>query len=207
MKPFTIAILAAMGVTTCACSGSSPAAQPPHAATAAAHPSAHPSAHLPARTSASPPTPAPVPDSPAAVSCVTRDLTASVGSPQGFAAGLQIVIMFKNLGKAPCTLNGYPTVAQAAGTPATKIGHPSTEDPGAPRMLVTLPPNGVASAMLRIADSLHYPAGTCKPVKATWLEVIPPNQKAALNISFGSTACKGNVKLLSVTAVQQGSGG
>jgi hypothetical protein len=37
--------------------------------------------------------------------------------------------------------------------------------------------------------------------------VIPPNQKVPLNISFGSTACKGSVKLLQVTTVQEGSAG
>jgi hypothetical protein len=197
MKPFLIAVLAAMCVTTCACSGSSRAAQPTHTAAVTAHPLA------------STPAPAPTPSSgsPAAASCLTRHLSASVGSPQGFAGGLQIAIVFKNLGKAACTLYGYPGVAQAAGTPATTIGQPSTENPATPRTLVTLPPNGSASAMLRIADSLKYPDGTCKPVKATWLAVIPPNQKTALNVSFGSTACKGNVRLLSVTTVQQGSGG
>jgi hypothetical protein len=61
--------------------------------------------------------------------------------------------------------------------------------------------------MLRIADSANYPADTCKPVKATWLAVIPPNEKTALNISFGSTACAGNVRLLSVSTVLQGSAG
>jgi hypothetical protein len=194
-KPFLIAVLAAMCVTTCACSGSSRAAQPTHAAAVTAHP--------PAST----PAPTPSSGSPAAPSCLTGHLTASAGSPQGFAGGLQVAIAFKNLGKAACTLYGYPSVTQAAGTPATTIGRPSTENPAKPRTLVTLPPNGIASAMLRIADSAKYPDGTCKPVKATWLTVIPPNQKTALNVSFGSTACKGNVKLLSVTAVQQGSGG
>jgi hypothetical protein len=199
MKPFLIAILAAMCLTTCACSGSSPAAaQPTHTATVTAHPRAS--------TPAPAPTPSSASGSPAAASCLTRDLTAAAGSPQGSAAGLEIVISFKNLGKAACTLAGYPGVAQAAGTPATDIGQPATEHP-TPRTLVTLPPDGVASAMLRIADSAHYPDGTCKPVKATSLKVIPPNQKAALNVSFGSTACKGNVKLLSVTTVQQGSAG
>src|SRR5215470_10200180 len=198
MKPFLIAVLAAMCVTTCACSGSSPAAQPTHSSTVTAHPAGTP---VPA------PTPSSASGSPAAASCLTRDLTASVGSPQGFAGGLEIAILFKNLGRAPCTLDGYPGVAQAAGIPVTSIGHPSTEDPATPRTLVTLPPDGVASAILRIADSAKYPDGTCKPVKATWLEVIPPNQKTALHVSFGSTACKGNVKLLSVTAVHQGSGG
>jgi Protein of unknown function (DUF4232) len=198
MKPFLIAVLAAMCCTTCACSGSGRATQTTHAAAVTAHP--------PASTPASAPTPSS--GSPAAPSCLTRHLTASVGgSPQGFAGGMQIAIVFKNLGKAACTLYGYPAVVQAAGMPATAIGRPSTENPTTPRTLVTLPPNGTASAMLRIADSLKYPDGTCKPVKASWLAVIPPNQKTALNVSFGSTACKGNVKLLSVTTVQQGSGG
>jgi len=130
-----------------------------------------------------------------------------VGSPQGYAGGLQIAIVFKNVGGAPCSLYGYPGVAQAAGTPVTNVGQPSTENPATPRQLVAVPPGAFASAMLRIADSGNYPAATCKPVKTTWLAVIPPNQRTALNISFGSTACAGNVKLLSVTTVQQGSAG
>jgi len=199
MKPFLIAVLAAMCVTTCACSGSSPAAQPTHTATVRAH--------SPASTPASAPAPSSASGSPVAASCLTRNLTASAGSPQGYAGGLKIAIAFRNRGKATCTLYGYPVVAQAAGTPVSNIGLPSTENPATPRTLVTLPPNGFASAMLRIADSLKYPDETCKPVKASWLAVIPPNQKTALNISFGSTACKGNVKLLSVTTVQQGSAG
>jgi hypothetical protein len=199
MKPFLIAILAATCVTTCACSGSSPAAQPMRNAAVTAHPRA--------TTGAPAPTPSSASGSPAAASCLTRDLTASAGSPQGFAGGLEVAIAFKNVGKAACTLYGYPSVAQAAGTPATTIGQRSTDNPATPRTLVTLPPDGIASAMLRIADSAKYPDETCKPVKATWLEVIPPSQKTTLNISFGSTACKGNVKLLSVTTVQQGSAG
>jgi hypothetical protein len=130
-----------------------------------------------------------------------------VGSPQGYAGGLQIPIVFENLGSSPCSLYGYPGVAQAGGTPITNIGQPSTENPATQRQVVTLPRGGFASAMLRIADSGNYPADTCKPAKATWLTVIPPNEKTALNISFGSTACAGNVKLLSVTTVQQGSAG
>jgi hypothetical protein len=195
MKPFLIAAVAALGVTTGACSGSNPAAQPTHTVTVTARPPAG---------SVSAATPSPTSNSPAA-DCLTRDLAATVGSPQGYAGGLQVAIAFENLGSAPCSLYGYPGVAQAAGTPITNIGQPSAENPATPRQLVTLPRGGFASAMLRIANSANYPVDTCKPVKATWLAVIPPNQKTALNISFGSTACQGNVKLLSVTTVQQGS--
>src|SRR5262249_40353334 len=143
----------------------------------------------------------------ATANCLTRDLSAAVGSPQAYAGGLQVPIVFQNTGSAPCSLYGYPGVAQAAGTPITNIGQPSTENPATPRQVVPLPSGGFASAMLRIANSANSPAETCKPVKATWLAVIPPNEKTALNISFGSTACGGNIKLLSVSTVQQGSAG
>jgi len=118
-----------------------------------------------------------------------------------------MVIVFTNTGTAPCTLSGYPTVMQAGGTPVTTIGQPAREDPSTPRTVVTVPPNGGASVRLQIADSANYPAGTCKPVKATSLTVTPPDQKAALHVSFGSTACHGSAKLMTVTSVQQGSGG
>jgi Protein of unknown function (DUF4232) len=196
MKPFLIGTLAAIGLTTCACAGSSPAAQPAHTVTVTAQ----------AAPSASQSGPSATP-SVAAASCATRSLSGTVGAPQGTAGGLEMLIVFRNLGTVPCTLYGYPGVAQAGATPSSNIGQPSTENPAASRTLVTLPPGGFASARLQIADSGAYPAGTCKPVKSTWLEVIPPNQKTPLNISFGSTACKGNVKLLSVTTVQQGNAG
>jgi Protein of unknown function (DUF4232) len=118
-----------------------------------------------------------------------------------------LVIVFRNLKTVPCTLNGYPSVAQAAGTPAANVGQPSTEDPRTPPALVTLPPGGFASAVLKIAYADTYLAATCKQVKATWLRVIPPKEKAPLNISFGTTACQGSARLMTVTSVVPGSAG
>lgn len=118
-----------------------------------------------------------------------------------------VAIVFKNVQTTPCTLYGYPGVAQAGGTPITNIGQPSREDPSTPRTLVTLPPGGFASARLKIANAANYPAAECKQVKATSLEVIPPNQRTPLHISFGTTACQGTAKLLTVTSVAQGSAG
>ena len=132
------------------------------------------------------------------------------GAPQGYASGLQMVIALKNTGTTPCTLSGYPTVTQAGGTPVTNIGQPAKPSPpnaATPRTVVTVPPNGVASVKLQIADSANYLINTCKPVKATSLAVAPPGEKTALHIAFGSTACKGSAKLMAVTTVQQGSGG
>ena len=118
-----------------------------------------------------------------------------------------MVIALKNAGTAPCTLSGYPTVWQAGGTPATAIGQPASQDTTTPHTVVTLPPNGDASVRLQIASPAGNLVGTCKPVKATSLTVVPPHEKAALHISFGSTACHGSAKLMTVTSVQQGSGG
>jgi hypothetical protein len=121
--------------------------------------------------------------------------------------GFAVAIVFRNLTTAPCTLTGYPGVRQASGTPPTDIGQPATADLSTPRTLVTLPGNGFASARLKIANAANSLAVTCKAVKATWLRVTPPGQRAPLNIAFGSTACHGTAKLMSVTSVVQGSAG
>jgi hypothetical protein len=207
MKRFVIPILAGLGLTLCACGGgSTPAAQQTHTViiTAPASTPASTPTTQPATTSSSPPpsggtTPA---------GCLSRYLNGSVGLSQGTAGSVMIAIVFQNLDNVPCTLYGFPGVAQAAGTPVTDIGQPSTENPTTARELVTLQPGGYANATLQIVDAGTYSASTCKPVAATWLAVIPPNQTVPLYIQYSSNACKGmSVKLLTVTAVRPGNGG
>jgi Protein of unknown function (DUF4232) len=200
MKPFLIVTLAALGAMTCACSSSGPAAQPAHSATITAHAAASRSV-APASPHPSPPT------SLVAARCQTSHLSASAGAPQGYRSGLQIVVMFKNTGTAACTLHGWPRVWQSTGPPVTNIGQPAIEGPVPAPTVVALPPNGTASARLQIENSAPYPTSACKPLKATSLAVIPPGENTATHISFGSTACKGSAKLMTVTSVVQGSGG
>jgi hypothetical protein len=202
MRPFLLATLAAAGLATCACSGSTPAAQATHTVTVApSSPAASQSA-----TAATAPTPSP--SGTAAAGCLSRYLHGGLGLSQGTAGSIQVVIVFKNLDNVACTLYGYPGVALAAGTPVTNIGQPSTENPSTPRKLVTLPPHGYANVTLQVTDALNYPAGTCKPAKSTWLAVIPPNQTVPLYVPYSSTACKSlKVKLLTVTTVSPGNGG
>jgi len=199
MKPFLIVILAALAAATCACSSSGTAARPAHTVTITAHAAA-------SRSVAPTPHPSP-PTSLVAASCQTGHLSASAGAPQGYRSGLQMVITFKNTGTAACTLHGWPRVWQSMGPPVTNIGAPAMAGPVPAPTVVTLPPNGTASARLQIEDSAAYPTTTCKPVKATSLAVIPPGETTATHLSFGSTACKGSAKLMTVTSVVQGSGG
>jgi hypothetical protein len=155
--------------------------------------------------------PATSPSSPTAAvtaGCLSRYLNGSIGLSQGTAGAVDMAIVFKNLDNVPCTLYGFPGVAQAAGTPVTDIGQPSKENTSTSRVLVTLSPGGYANATLQIVDASNYSAATCDPAKADWLAVIPPNQTIPLYIHFSSVACKSSsVKLLSVTTVQPGNGG
>jgi hypothetical protein len=200
MKPLLIGTVVVIGLITCECSTPPTAAVPLKTITITARPSpTHPSV-----------TPAPHPptSSPVAAACQTGHLNGSVGgSPMGTPSGLELVIVFRNMRTAPCTLSGWPSVTQAAGTPVSNIGQPSTQATSTPRTVVTLPPGGFASARLKIAYATNQLAVACKPVKATTLRVIPPGQQTPLNISFGTTACQGKAKLLSVTSVVQGSAG
>ena len=202
MKPYLIAILAAIGLTTCACGTGSPAPQTTNTVTVTASP---PSSSVSAAIS-----PIVANSSPAAAGsagCLTRYLNATTGLSQGTAGAVYVVIRFKNLDNVPCTLYGFPGVAQAKGLPIKEIGQPSTEDTSTARELVTLQPGGYAYTTLKIADAGNFPMAECASLTVHWLAVIPPNQTVPLYVHYTSVACKGTAKLMQVTAVRPGNGG
>jgi hypothetical protein len=206
------AALVAIGLATCACSGGSTptsggSPKPQATVTVTAAPTPTLTAPAFATITENPPTPTASATPTAAAGCLTRYLNGSVGLSQGTAGSVMLAIVFKNLDNVPCTLYGFPGVAQAAGTPVTDIGLPSTEMSSTARVLVTLQPGGYANATLVIADASNFPASTCNPVPADWLAVIPPNQTVPLYIHYSSTACKGNEHVLTVSTVQPGNGG
>ncbi len=210
MKPYLLATLAAIALTTCACStGSTPAAQPAATVTVTTQPSTSTPAGAPTPTATI--TPAIATSSPAAPTapsgCLTRYLNGSIGLTQGTAGAVLVVIRFKNLNNLPCTLYGYPGVSQASGLPIKDLGHPSTENPTTPRVLITLAPGGYANATLQISDASNFSLAQCAPKTVHWLAVIPPNQTVPLYIHFTSVTCKGSAHLLEVTTVQRGDGG
>ncbi len=200
-RPLFAAVLAAAGLAVAACGGGTPAARPTRTVTVTASPTSPAASQPAASQSATTAPPA------AAAACITRYLNGSIGLTQGTAGSVLVTIVFKNLDNVPCTLYGYPGVAQAAGTPVTDIGQPSSENPTTARELVTLAPGGYANATLQISDAGNYPASACTQEPATWLAVIPPNQTVPLYISYSSIACQGSAKLLMVTTVQPGNGG
>src|SRR5215469_6655015 len=204
-RTFPAAVLAASGLALAACGGGTPANRPTRTVTVTASPS--PSATTAPAVSTTPASQQTSQPPAAAPGCLTRYLNGTIGSSQGTAGAVQVVIVFKNLNNVPCTLYGFPGVSLAAGTPVTDVGQPSSENPASARELVTLAPGGYASATLQVENAGNFPASSCMPVATTWMAVIPPNQTVPLYIPYSTTACKGSTKLLSVTAVRPGNGG
>ena len=129
-----------------------------------------------------------------------------MGVSQATAGSTDVVLVLTSLNNAPCTLFGYPGVALDAGVPVTQVGLAAAEDPATARELVTLAPQGTASALLKIVDAASYPAAECEPVNTKWLQIIPPNQYAPIYVGYNTQTCAKPVRTLTVDAVRPGSG-
>jgi hypothetical protein len=140
--------------------------------------------------------------------CSSRYLRADAGLSQGTAGSIYQVITFTNLNNVACTLYGYPGVSLGNGTPVTQVGAAADRDTTSSPTTVTLAPQGVASATLRIVDAGNFPAAKCDSVATTWLQIFPPGQFAQLYLSYKSTGCKDSAThLLTISPIVPGNGG
>ncbi len=190
-------------VTACGTSASpsaAPATTPKTAsasATATAQSSPAAATPSPAASAAAPAGPAP---------CPTRSLSAKIGVSQGTAGSTYTVIDFTNISNVTCTLYGYPGVSLAGGTPVSQIGLAAAESHATARVLVTLTPGAVASALLQIVHAGNYPASRCGMTTASSLQIYPPNQTTPIYLSYNSPTCSKPVQILTVSVVEPGSG-
>jgi Domain of unknown function (DUF4232) len=150
------------------------------------------------------PTGSPMPAGPGP--CPTRSLQVKLGVSQGTAGSVYTTITFTNISNVTCTLYGYPGVSLQTARPLHQIGKPARENPATPRKLVTLQPQTTANALLRIVDAGNYPASTCGPATAHYLQVYPPNQTTPAYIKYKTQACSKPVRLMTVDVVKPGSG-
>jgi len=204
-RVFPAAALACAAVLAVGCGSSSSgnaasgnSAPAKSASSAPAKASSAPAA--PATAPASSPTPAGPPP------CPTRDLQVKLGVSQGTAGSVYTTIDFTNISNSTCTLYGYPGVSLQTARPLHQIGKPARENPATPRQLVTLQPQTTANALLQIVDAGNYPASTCGPVTAHYLQVYPPNQTTPTFIRYKTQACAKPVRLMTVDVVKPGSG-
>ena len=163
-----------------------------------------------APASSAPATPPAVSPSPATAGgpapCPTRSLQVKLGIGQGTAGSVYTTIDFTNISNVTCTLYGYPGVSLQTARPVHQIGKPAKENPATPRQLVTLQPQATGNALLQIVDAGNYPASTCGPVTAHYLQVYPPNQTTPAYIKYKTQGCSKPIRIMTIDVVKPGSG-
>lgn len=130
--------------------------------------------------------------------CLADDLKLTIGPGNGAAGSIYYPLEFTNTGSAACTMYGYPGVAfvtKTGGTAAggTVLGQPAFRNAAFTPKLVTLTPGATAHASLQVQAAQNYPVATCKPVTGHWLQVYPPESKAAEYLRFSAVTCAGKI--------------
>ena len=189
------ALICTAAVAGCASSGSS---QP-------AAPAASPSAPAATSSSNTPAVVAPSSSAPGTPACATSALQVKLGSSDGYAGGVYVVIDFTNTSGSSCTLFGYPGVSLVTGPPYKQIGLAAKRSTSTAKQLVTLATGATAHAQLQIVDALNFPSATCGPTKATALKIYPPNQTEPVYLPNTSTGCTKPVQIMYIGAVRPAS--
>jgi Protein of unknown function (DUF4232) len=146
-------------------------------------------------------------NSPAAASgtpaCTTGDLKATLGSTQGAAGSIYVNLDLTNTSSSPCTLYGYPGTSLA--NASTSVSPGADRSSATPESLVTLDAGSTGHAVMQIADAGNYSSSTCGPKPTSEIKIYPPNQTAALYVTYSTSACTKSVHQLGISAVPSGS--
>jgi hypothetical protein len=131
---------------------------------------------------------------------------ARASAGHGRSAGASVSMLeFTNVSGTACALSGYPEAA-AYGAGGAQLGNAAGRDTSVAARRIVLAPGATAHAGVVASVS----AGSCRPVVATGLRVVPPGQSAARYIrhtpACGLAGPQAPV-FLHVRAVQPGSGG
>ena len=188
-----VAGCASSGSSQPAASGSTPAASSSAPSTPAASSSNTPAVVVP--SSSAPGTPA----------CATSALQVKLGSSNGYAGGVYVIIDFTNTSGSTCTLFGYPGVSLVTGPPYKQIGLAAKRSTSTSKKLVTLAAGATANAQLQIVDALNFPSASCGPTKATALKIYPPNQTEPVYLPNTSTGCSKPVQIMYIGTVRPAS--
>jgi hypothetical protein len=147
-------------------------------------------------------------NSPAAASgtpsCATSDLKVKLGGSEGAAGSIYVTLDFTNVSSSPCTLYGYPG-ASLASSSGTEISPGASRSTTTAASLVTLDAGSTAHAVMQIADAGNYDASSCDPKPTTEIKLFPPDQTAALYVSYATSACVKQESQLSISTLQSGS--
>jgi hypothetical protein len=147
---WSLAVLAGAGLCFAACSNSP---TPEQSTTTTTHHATHSSSSTSSTTNAS------TTSSSGVASPACSHISAAAGQSQGAAGTITGVVTVTNTGTAPCTVDGYPTVALYSGSGApltvTMVNGLSvsvTPQAGAPASSVTIAPSSTAQFAYQFSD-------------------------------------------------------
>ena len=106
-----------------------------------------------------------------------------MGLTQGALGSTYLVIEFKNLNNAPCSLYGYPGVVLDNGHPVSPVGLSAAENPATPRELVILQPHGRANAHPDLHEEHPDHDGQRRPPRARRQRLTCPAGRAGASRS------------------------
>ncbi len=138
--------------------------------------------------------------------CATSALAVWIGVGEGgsTAGSTFYPLELTNVSNHACHLLGFPGVSAFAGH---QLGSPAQRNHAVPEHTVMLAPGETAHTVVQITDVDNFSASQCKPVLATGLKVIPPDERTALGVPFSFRACsKAGPIYLTVQPVQPGVG-
>jgi hypothetical protein len=127
-----------------------------------------------------------------------------LGGSEGAAGSIYVTLDFTNVSGGPCTLYGYPG-ASLASSSGTEVSPGASRSTTTAESLVTLDAGSTAHAVMQIADAGNYDASSCDPKPTTEIKVFPPDQTAALYVSYATSACVKQENQLSISTLQSGS--
>lgn len=136
-------------------------------------------------------------------SCLTKNLTFSIGTPDGAAGSAYEPLRMTNTGTSACTLYGYPGVSFVAADSGKQVGADASRNPQHSAATVTVAPGAAAESIVQIVNHMNYSPSQCKAADVSGFRVYPPGEKAAAYVPFdgASSACSTDVTQLTVEAV------
>lgn len=136
-------------------------------------------------------------------SCLTRNLSFSIGTADGAAGSVYEPLRMTNKGTASCTLYGYPGVSFVTGGSGDQVGADASRNPQHPAATVTLAPGATAESIVQVVNHGNYSPSQCKAADVSGFRVYPPGETAAAYVPFdqASSACSTDVTQLTVEAV------
>ena len=89
------------------------------------------------------------------MACTPSELKITQSTPNGYAGGVNVTIVFTNASHGPCSLYGYPGVSLVS-TSHQQIGLAAKRSSTVPVKAIVLAPGTHADASVQIVDALNF---------------------------------------------------